>query len=146
MRPPPAGACRPATAWRWRSSSPAGPATGAWPGSYMNCKNRIGSHGGYNPPERGLGLLTGGYAEYMHLHPNSIVHPMRSDIPAEIAVMYNPLGAGVRWALEYGGVHLGIERARARRRPARPRRHPRLPVRRRGHDHRHRPDPRREEA
>ena len=34
----------------------------------------------------------------MHLHPNSIVHPMRGDIPAEIAVMFNPLGAGVRWA------------------------------------------------
>ena len=75
-------------------------------GRYMQCKNRAGSHGGYNPPERGLGLW-GGYAEYMHLHPNSIVHPMRADIPAEIAVMFNPLGAGVRWALQYGGVHLG---------------------------------------
>jgi threonine dehydrogenase-like Zn-dependent dehydrogenase len=75
-------------------------------GRYMQCKNRAGSHGGYNPPERGLGLW-GGYAEYMHLHPNSIVHPMRSDLPAEIAVMFNPLGAGVRWALQYGGVHLG---------------------------------------
>ncbi len=75
-------------------------------GRYMQCKNRPGSHGGYNPPERGLGLW-GGYAEYMHLHPNSIVHPVRADIPAEIAVMYNPLGAGVRWALQYGGVHLG---------------------------------------
>ena len=75
-------------------------------GQYMQCKNRAGSHGGYNPPERGLGLW-GGYSEYMHLHPNSIVHPMRADIPAEIAVMFNPLGAGVRWALQYGGVHLG---------------------------------------
>src|SRR6266567_5263430 len=75
-------------------------------GRYMNCKNRIGSHGGGNPPER-ADVLTGGYAEYIQLHPNSIVHPMRGDIPAEIAVMYNPLGAGVRWALEYGGVHLG---------------------------------------
>src|ERR1700730_6832069 len=75
-------------------------------GQYMQCKNRAGSHGGYNPPERGLGLW-GGYAEYMHLHPNSIVHPMRADLPAEIAVMFNPLGAGVRWALQYGGVHLG---------------------------------------
>ena len=75
-------------------------------GNYMNCRNRIGSHGGGNPPER-QGRLTGGYAEYIDLHPNSIVHPMRGDIPAEIAVMYNPLGAGVRWALEYGGVHLG---------------------------------------
>jgi len=51
--------------------------------------------------------ILGGYSEYMYLHPNSIVHPIRNDIPAEIAVMYNPLGAGVRWALEYGGVHLG---------------------------------------
>jgi threonine dehydrogenase-like Zn-dependent dehydrogenase len=75
-------------------------------GRYMNCKNRIGSHGGGNPPER-HDRLTGGYAEYIDLHPNSIVHPMRNDIPAEIAVMYNPLGAGVRWALQYGGVHLG---------------------------------------
>jgi threonine dehydrogenase-like Zn-dependent dehydrogenase len=75
-------------------------------GNYMNCKNRIGSHGGGNPPAR-KDRLTGGYAEYIDLHPNSIVHPIRKDIPAEIAVMYNPLGAGVRWALQYGGVHLG---------------------------------------
>jgi len=75
-------------------------------GSYMNCRNRIGSHGGGNPPER-QDRLTGGYAEYMDLHPSSFVPRFSHDIPAEIAVMYNPLGAGVRWALEYGGVHLG---------------------------------------
>jgi threonine dehydrogenase-like Zn-dependent dehydrogenase len=75
-------------------------------GNYMSCRNRVGSHGGGNPPER-QDRLTGGYAEYIDLHPNSIVHPVRNDLPAEIAVMYNPLGAGVRWALEYGGVHLG---------------------------------------
>jgi threonine dehydrogenase-like Zn-dependent dehydrogenase len=75
-------------------------------GNYMNCRNRIGSHGGGNPPER-RDRLTGGYAEYIDLHPNSIVHPVRGDLPAEIAVMFNPLGAGVRWALQYGQVHLG---------------------------------------
>jgi threonine dehydrogenase-like Zn-dependent dehydrogenase len=75
-------------------------------GQYMNCPNRVGSHGGGNPPSR-HGRLTGGYAEIIDLHPNSIVHPVRKDLPAEIAAMYNPLGAGVRWALEYGGVHLG---------------------------------------
>jgi threonine dehydrogenase-like Zn-dependent dehydrogenase len=75
-------------------------------GRYMQCKRKAGSHGGYNPPERGLGLW-GGYSEYINLHPNSIVHPVRGDIPAEIAVMFNPLGAGVRWALQYGEVHLG---------------------------------------
>jgi threonine dehydrogenase-like Zn-dependent dehydrogenase len=75
-------------------------------GRYMSCKNRIGSHGGSNPPERGLGLW-GGYSEYIHLHPNSILHKMRNDIPAEIAVMFNPLGAGVRWAVHLGGAGLG---------------------------------------
>ncbi|MBV9382581.1 MAG: zinc-binding dehydrogenase [Streptosporangiaceae bacterium] len=75
-------------------------------GRYMSCKNRIGSHGGSNPPERGLGLW-GGYSEYIHLHPNSILHKMRGDIPAEIAVMFNPLGAGVRWAVHLGGAGLG---------------------------------------
>jgi threonine dehydrogenase-like Zn-dependent dehydrogenase len=74
-------------------------------GRYMSCRNRIGSHGGSNP-ERGLGLW-GGFAEYIHLHPNSILHKVRADIPAEIAVMFNPLGAGVRWGVHLGGVGLG---------------------------------------
>jgi threonine dehydrogenase-like Zn-dependent dehydrogenase len=73
-------------------------------GRYMSCKNRQGSYGGYNPGEP---RLNGGFAELVHLHPNSILHPIRGDIPAEIAVMYNPLGAGVRWAVHLGGVGLG---------------------------------------
>jgi len=75
-------------------------------GRYMSCRHRIGSHGGSNPPERGLGPW-GGFAEYIHLHPNAILHKVRGDIPAEVAVMYNPLGAGVRWACHLGGVGLG---------------------------------------
>jgi threonine dehydrogenase-like Zn-dependent dehydrogenase len=73
-------------------------------GRYMACKNRQGSYGGYNPGEP---RLNGGFAEYIHLHPNSILHPISADIPAEIAVMYNPLGAGVRWAVHLGGAGLG---------------------------------------
>ncbi len=75
-------------------------------GRYMSCRNRVGSHGGSQPPERGLGLW-GGFAEYIHLHPNSILHKVRGDLPAEVAVMFNPLGAGVRWAAHLGGVGLG---------------------------------------
>jgi len=75
-------------------------------GRYMSCRNRIGSHGGSQPTSRGLGPW-GGFAEYIHLHPNSILHKVRGDIPAEIAVMFNPLGAGVRWAVHIGEVGLG---------------------------------------
>ncbi len=97
-------------------------------GRYMSCRNRIGSHGGSNPPQRGLGLW-GGFSEYIHLHPNSILHKMRGDIPAEIAVMFNPLGAGVRWACYLGGVQLGRHGADPGLRTARPRGGAGLPVR-----------------
>lgn len=42
--------------------------------------------------------LLGGYSEYMYLHPNTVLHKVPARLPAEIAVLYNPLGAGVRWA------------------------------------------------
>jgi threonine dehydrogenase-like Zn-dependent dehydrogenase len=51
--------------------------------------------------------LWGGYAQYMYLHPNTIVHRVAKEIPAEIAVMFNPLGAGVKWAVDVGGTRLG---------------------------------------
>ncbi|NKB99672.1 MAG: alcohol dehydrogenase catalytic domain-containing protein [Pseudomonadales bacterium] len=44
--------------------------------------------------------LWGGYAQYMYLHPNSVVHRVDPGLPPELAVMFNPLGAGFRWAVE----------------------------------------------
>jgi len=41
----------------------------------------------------------GAYSDYMYLHPWTVLHKMSAAIPAEIAVMFNPLGAGVRWAV-----------------------------------------------
>ncbi len=51
--------------------------------------------------------LWGAYAQYMVLDKNSIVHKMNADIPAEIAVMFNPLGAGFRWAVEIPETKVG---------------------------------------
>ncbi len=44
--------------------------------------------------------LWGAYSQYMFLHANSIVHKVDPNLPPEIAVMFNPLGAGFRWAVE----------------------------------------------
>lgn len=44
--------------------------------------------------------LWGAYSNFMFLDGASIVHKMDKSIPAEIAVMFNPLGAGFRWAVE----------------------------------------------
>jgi len=51
--------------------------------------------------------LWGAYAEYMYLAPETVVHRIDPEIPAEVAVLYNPLGAGFRWAGELGGVSEG---------------------------------------
>ncbi len=69
-------------------------------GRYSLCRGRGGMFGyAYVPLSRPPGLW-GAYADYMYLDPLSIVHPMRKDIPASLAVMFNPLGAGFRWAVE----------------------------------------------
>ena len=51
--------------------------------------------------------LWGGYSQYMYLHPNTIMHKVDASLPAEIAVMFNPLGAGFRWAVEIPNTQIG---------------------------------------
>lgn len=66
-------------------------------GRYHLCDNRrIYS---YIPTTEWPGLW-GGYAQYMYLHPNSVLHKVDPTLPAALAVMFNPLGAGFRWAVE----------------------------------------------
>jgi threonine dehydrogenase-like Zn-dependent dehydrogenase len=43
----------------------------------------------------------------MYLHPWAILHKVSKALPAHLAVMFNPLGAGVRWAAFLGEVGLG---------------------------------------
>ena len=66
-------------------------------GSYHLCSTRrIYS---YIPLSDAPGLW-GSYSQYMFLHANSIVHKMDPDLDPSLAVMFNPLGAGFRWAVE----------------------------------------------
>ena len=51
--------------------------------------------------------LWGGYAQYMFLHPNSIIHKVSDTLSPEIAVIFNPLGAGFRWAVEMPNTQAG---------------------------------------
>ncbi|MCR9096408.1 MAG: alcohol dehydrogenase catalytic domain-containing protein [bacterium] len=66
-------------------------------GDYHLCRARqIYS---YIPLDRPPGLW-GAYADLMYLAPTSIVHRVDPTLPPELAVMFNPLGAGFRWAVE----------------------------------------------
>lgn len=69
-------------------------------GRYQLCRGRGTMFGyAYVPLSHEPGLW-GAYADFMYLDPASIVHKVRKDIPASVAVMFNPLGAGFRWAVE----------------------------------------------
>ncbi len=74
-------------------------------GRYQSCRNRTVGHG-VTPITVRPGLW-GGLAEYLYLSPGAILHPIDKTLPAEIAVMFNPIGAGVRWACHLGQVGLG---------------------------------------
>lgn len=74
-------------------------------GRYQACPNGIAGHG-----MTGIDVapgLWGGFAEYLYLSPNAIVHRMNPNLPSWLAVMFNPMGAGVRWACHLGEVQLG---------------------------------------
>jgi threonine dehydrogenase-like Zn-dependent dehydrogenase len=60
------------------------------------CPRRGGTYGYTDvgkPPH-----LWGGYAEHMYLSPYSVLRKMDPKIPAGVAVMFNPLAAGLSWA------------------------------------------------
>jgi threonine dehydrogenase-like Zn-dependent dehydrogenase len=51
--------------------------------------------------------LWGGYASHMYLAPNSVLHRVPEHLPPELAVLFNPLGAGFRWAVDLPGLRAG---------------------------------------
>jgi threonine dehydrogenase-like Zn-dependent dehydrogenase len=60
------------------------------------CPRRGGTYGYTHvgkPP-----YLWGGYAEHMYLSPHTVLKKMDPKIPAGVAVMFNPLAAGLSWA------------------------------------------------
>lgn len=74
-------------------------------GRYMSCRNKRGSYGASRISA--VPDLFGGFAEYLYIHPDAILHKVDGDVPLDEAAMFNSLGAGVRWTCHLGGVQLG---------------------------------------
>src|SRR2546429_54732 len=76
-------------------------------GSYQRCER----HGltdmyGYIPVDKPPGLW-GGYAECQYLGPDTIVHRIPDALDPVVATLFNPVGAGVRWAVTLPGTRPG---------------------------------------
>jgi len=51
--------------------------------------------------------LWGGYAEYMYLHPDSVVYRANPKTPAHLFPLFTPLANGLCWVQEIGGLRPG---------------------------------------
>jgi 2-desacetyl-2-hydroxyethyl bacteriochlorophyllide A dehydrogenase len=67
---------------------------------YRACTGRTGVNSyGFIPLEVEPGLW-GGYSEYLYLPPHAYIHKIDENVAPDIATLFNPLGAGFRWAVE----------------------------------------------
>lgn len=76
-------------------------------GSYQRCElHGLADMYGYIPVDRPPGLW-GGYAESQYLGPDALVHRIPDVLDPVVATLFNPLGAGVRWAVTVPGTGAG---------------------------------------
>jgi len=76
-------------------------------GSYQRCaKHGLREMYGYIAADTPPGLW-GGYASYQYLAADSIVHRVPEVLDPVLATLFNPLGAGVRWAGTVPGTKRG---------------------------------------
>lgn len=72
-------------------------------GNYRRCEHHgLGDMYGFIPVERAPGLW-GGYATYQYLGPDSMILPVPAGLDPVVATLFNPLGAGIRWAVTVPG-------------------------------------------
>jgi len=68
-------------------------------GAYRRCvRHGIREMYGFVPADRAPGLW-GGYAQYQYLAPDSLLLPVPEVLDPVVATAFNPLGAGIRWAV-----------------------------------------------
>jgi alcohol dehydrogenase len=76
-------------------------------GLYRRCERHgIGDMYGFIPVDRSPGLW-GGYAEYQYLAPDSMLLKVPDGLDPVVATLFNPLGAGIRWAVTLPGTQAG---------------------------------------
>ncbi|MDH3681146.1 MAG: zinc-binding dehydrogenase [Acidimicrobiia bacterium] len=69
-------------------------------GMYRRCvRNGMATMVGFTDADQPPGL-GGGYASHLYLGPDSMLLPMPAELDPVTATLFNPLGAGIRWAVE----------------------------------------------
>jgi alcohol dehydrogenase len=76
-------------------------------GNYRHCREHgVGDTYGFIPVDRQPGLW-GGYAQYQYLSPHSMLLRVPDGLDPVLGTLFNPLGAGIRWAATVPGTGPG---------------------------------------
>ncbi len=76
-------------------------------GDYRHCERHgISDMVGFVPVDVPPSLW-GGYAEHLYLPPDSVLLPVPGALDPVVATLFNPLGAGIRWAVTVPGTRPG---------------------------------------
>jgi alcohol dehydrogenase len=69
-------------------------------GTYRRCRrNGMATMVGFGDADHAPGIV-GGYATHLYLGPDSMLLPVPAGLDPALATMFNPLGAGIRWAVD----------------------------------------------
>jgi alcohol dehydrogenase len=76
-------------------------------GDYRHCEhNGLATMYGFQPVEEAPGLW-GGYATHQYLGQDAMLLPVPPQLDPVLATVFNPLGAGIRWAVTVSGLKRG---------------------------------------
>jgi alcohol dehydrogenase len=76
-------------------------------GTYRRCaRHGLADMYGFVPVDVHPGLW-GGYAEYQYLAPDSLLLAVPPELDSVTATLFNPIGAGIRWAVTVPGTSAG---------------------------------------
>ncbi|HEY0694801.1 MAG TPA: zinc-binding dehydrogenase [Kribbella sp.] len=79
-------------------------------GNYRICRSgregaRVAAYGFI--PTSVSPALWGAYAEYLYLDPHTVMHKVSDTLSPKVAALYQPIAAGIQWALHVAGTKVG---------------------------------------
>lgn len=88
---------------------PCGHCDMCYSGNYRMCVRQVDGYGLFygGTSTRVSPSLWGGYAEYLYLHPDSVVYKVSDDVPAELFPLFTPIANGISWVQMTGGARIG---------------------------------------
>jgi len=82
---------------------PCGTCRSCLAGAYQMCV--VPRYGGKSINDRSG--LYGGYADYLYLHPQAIVHQVAKDVDADLVQLFIPISNGLHWMSDLGALPIG---------------------------------------